>query len=225
MRKVTNFTHGEYCRDFYYHRDGVFFSEMRKIIIVHGWAHGPHKDWLPWLRVKLEKKGYEVLVPDMPDPNLPIIEKWVGHLSDMMGTAGPDKDTYFIGHSVGCQTILRYLDVHHFGPLETVGGAVFVAGWFNLENLEDEETKTIAKPWLEIPINSAKIRTMLPKSTLIISDNDPYGAFEENKQKFSEIGSKIVVLHDAGHITFRDGFMELPQALSELENLQKEEFL
>jgi hypothetical protein len=155
----------------------------------------------------------------MPDPDVPIIEKWVDYLSEVIGAAGPDKDTYFVGHSIGCQTILRYLDARHFEPLETVGGAIFIAGWFNLENLEDDETKAIARPWMENPINSVKIKTVLPKSTLIISDNDPYDAFEENKQKFSELGSKIVELHNAGHIGAEDGFTKLPQALSELEAL------
>lgn len=188
---------------------------MKKIIIVHGWSGASGKDWLPWLKSELEKKGHEVLVPDMPDPDEPVIEKWVAHLSETIGSTGSDGNTYFVGHSMGCQTILRYLERL---PAETkTGGAVFVAGWFNLENLEDDEVRALAKPWLETPINLAKVKIMLPKSTLIISDNDPYDAFEKNKEKFSELGSKIVELHNTGHITAEDGFTELPQALSELK--------
>jgi len=190
---------------------------MKRVIIVHQWMAGADGDWRPWLKSELEKGGYEVLVPDMPDIDTPVIEKWVGHLANVVGT--PDKDTYFIGHSIGCQAILRYLDTYRFGPLETVGGAIFVAGWFNLENLENEEVKETAKPWIEGPINFEKIRTVLPRSTLVISDNDPYGALEENKQKFSEIGSKIVILPGAGHMTAEDGFTKFPLVLSELQNL------
>ncbi len=155
----------------------------------------------------------------MPDIDTPVIEKWVSHLANVVGIS--DKGTYFIGHSIGCQTILRYLDAYQFGPLDTVGGAIFVAGWFNLENLEDEETKEIAKPWNETPINLEKIKAVLPKSTLIISDNDPYNAFEENKKRFSEIRSKIIVLSGAGHITTEDGFTELPVVLEELLKIAK----
>ena len=188
---------------------------MKRIIIVHRWSAGANGDWRPWLKSELEKKGHTVLMPDMPDTDTPVIEKWVSHLSDVIGT--PDKDTYFVGHSIGCQTILRYLDTHQFGPLETVGGVVFVAGWFNLKNLEDSETEAIARPWIKTPINATKIKTVLPRSTLIISDNDPYNASEENKEKFKELGSKIIELHGAGHITADDGFTELPQILTELE--------
>lgn len=174
---------------------------------------GAQGDWRPWLKDELEKLGYEVLLPDMPDIDRPVIQKWVDHLAKIVGK--PDSDTYFVGHSIGCQAILRYLET----IAEPVGGALFVAGWFNLENLEDDESKEIAKPWIETPIDLEKVKTVLPKSIIIISDNDPYGAFKENKTKFLELGSKIVVLHNAGHITKEDGFMEAPILLEEIKRL------
>lgn len=176
---------------------------------------GAQGDWRPWLKIELEKLGYQILLPDMPDIDTPVIKKWVEKLAEVVGT--PDSNTYFIGHSIGCQTILRYLET-----IDTVvGGALFVAGWFNLENLEDEETEKIAKPWIENPINIEKIKMILLKSTLLISDNDPFGAFKENKQKFTELGSKIVILRNAGHITKEDGFTEAPVLIEEFQNLIK----
>lgn len=192
---------------------------MKRIIIVHQWMAGADGDWRPWLKTELQKLGYEVLVPEMPDIDTPIIEKWVGKLTEVVGKL--DKDTYFVGHSIGCQTILRYLDSYRFKPLETAGGAIFVAGWFNLENLEDKETEEIAKPWIKTPINLNKVKTILPKSTLIISDNDPFGCLEENKKKFHELGSKIITLKNSGHLQAVDGFIKLPEVLSELINLMK----
>ena len=169
--------------------------DMKRVIIIHGWGGSPDTNWLPWLKTELEKRGYEVSAPSMPDTDAPAIGPWVKHLAEVVGT--PDKDTYFVGHSIGCQTIFRYLET-----IDTpVGGAVFVAGWFNLENLEDEESEKIAEPWVKTPIDISKINKVLPKSVLIISDNDPYGAFEENKQRFSELMSRVVVLPNVGHIT------------------------
>ena len=172
-------------------------------------------DWRPWLKTELEKLGHEVLVPEMPDMDAPVIDKWVGKLAEVVGK--PNKDTYFIGHSIGCQTILRYLE-----SIDTeVGGAVFIAGWFNLKNLEDGETEEIAKPWIETLINLEKVKTVLPKSILIISDNDPFDCFEENKQKFSQIMTRGIVIPNAGHLSAEDGFTELPEALSALTSLMK----
>ena len=191
---------------------------MKRVFIIHGWGGGPQNDFLPWLGKEFEKFGYQVFIPDMPDTETPVIEKWVKHLSEIVGI--PDEQSFFIGHSIGCQTILRYLE----SVKVEVGGAVFVAGWFKLENLEvedaeDEDAKEVARPWIETSINLKKVAKALPKSTLIISDNDPYGAFEENKKKFRELGSKILVLHNAGHITADDGFSEAPVISKEFQKL------
>jgi predicted alpha/beta hydrolase family esterase len=188
---------------------------MKRVVIVHRWSGGPDDDWRPWLKRELEKLGYEVVVPTMPDTEVPVIEKWVSHLKKVIGM--PDPDTCFVGHSIGCQAIMRYLDSYQFRPSEKVGGAIFVAGWFDLKNLEDVEVAQIAKPWIEIPIDIKKIRSVLKKSTLIISDNDPFDCHEYNKEKFEQLGSRIVTLHNAGHITKDSGFVELHEALLEFK--------
>jgi len=168
---------------------------MKRIIIVHGWSGSPDQNWLPWLKSELEKQGNEVFVPEMPETDNPIIEKWVSHLQEVVGVV--NGDTYFIGHSIGCQTILRYLETTD----TLIGGALFVAGWFNLENMETDEEERIAKPWIETPIDIEKIKKVLPKSILLISSNDPYGALQENIEKFKTLGSEIIVLQNGEHIT------------------------
>ncbi|HEY4515639.1 MAG TPA: alpha/beta hydrolase [Candidatus Paceibacterota bacterium] len=186
---------------------------MKRVIVVHQWMAGVDGDWRPWLKTELEKRGYEVSVPEMPDIDTPVIEKWVNKLSEVVGK--PDSDTYFVGHSIGCQTILRYLETIN----TPVGGAVFVAGWFNLQNLESPEIEEIARPWIETSINLVKVKSVLPKSTLIISDNDPFGCLEENKAKFAQIMTKEIVMPNAGHLSAEDGFIELPIIIDELESL------
>lgn len=182
---------------------------MKRVFIIHRWGGNPDKEWMPWLKTKLKNIGYEVYVPAMPNTDTPEINAWVSHLAQVVGI--PDKDTYFIGHSIGCQTILRYLET-----IETaVGGAVFVAGWFNLENLEDDESKIIAEPWIKTPIDIQEIKKVLPKSILVISENDDYGAFKENTEKFAQFVNHTAVLPNAGHITQT----EEPAILSQFENL------
>ncbi len=186
---------------------------MKRVFIVHRWSGEPETDWYPWVKTQLEERGYEVTAPSMRGQDEPEIGAWVGHLADVVGEV--DSDTYFIGHSIGCQTIMRFLESQD----QVVGGAVFVAGWFKLENLEDKETEAVAKPWMETPIDLKKLKKVLPTSTLIISDNDPYGAFELNKKKFGQLGSKIITLSDAGHITGYNGFSKLPEVVTEIEGM------
>jgi predicted alpha/beta hydrolase family esterase len=99
---------------------------MKRIFIVHGWGGYPTEGWFPWLKTELEQKGFQVFVPQLPDTDHPTIENWVPALTAAVGT--PDSDTYFVGHSMGCQTIARYAE--GLEASQVLGGAVFVAGFF-----------------------------------------------------------------------------------------------
>jgi hypothetical protein len=202
---------------------------MKNIVIIHGWGSSSKGDWVPWLAGECRKLGYNVIAPDMPDTDAPDIDKWVDYLKNILKSV--DENTYFVGHSIGCQTIMRFLegqdkkglltDTTNVGhPNLKVGGVVFVAGWFTLINLENEEAEQIAKPWLETPIDFEKVKNVLPKSVIILSDNDPFVPLAENKKIFEEkLDSRVVVVHNAGHITSDDGFTEIPEVLNQLKKI------
>ena len=97
--------------------------DNKRAIIAHGWDGYPEEGWFPWLKSELEARGFEVLVPQLPEANSPSIYNWVPALAEAVGT--PDENTYFVGHSMGCQTIARYLETLPEGA--KVGGAVFGA--------------------------------------------------------------------------------------------------
>lgn len=177
----------------------------KRIIIIHGWGGSPTDDWIGWAAEVFREKGYEVVTPEMPDTNNPIIGKWVEHLKSVTGAI--DGSTYFIGHSIGCQAILRFLET-----IDTkAGGAIFVAGWFDLTNQEEEE-KGIARPWIQTPIEYEKVKANITKSVAVLSDNDPYVPYEETKKEFeTRLGSEVVTVHNAGHVTADDGFGPFPQ--------------
>jgi len=188
---------------------------MKKtIVIVHGWDSSSKGDWFPWLQKECEKLGFETIVPDMPETETPEISKWVSRLKETVKSV--DENTYFVGHSIACQTIMRFLA----GQEKKVGGAVFVAPWFNVINLESKEVEEVARPWIETPIDFNKLKKVLTKLTTIFSNNDPFVPFEESKKIFEEkLNPKIVVVHNAGHVIAADGFTEFPEALTELKSI------
>lgn len=182
---------------------------MKRVIIVHGWGGSPNgKDWIPWAKEKLEEKGYEVIMPLMPDSLNPKIETWVPFLSQIVGS--PQNTDIFIGHSIGCQTILRYLETLEDG--QKVDKIILVAPWgASLVNLDDSEDEETAKPWLETPINWEKIKTKANSFVALFCDNDPYVPLGENKPVFEEkLGVKSIIQHNQGHFTEDDGTKELP---------------
>lgn len=167
---------------------------MKRIIIVHGWDGTPNSDWYPWLKKELESRGYSVLVPQMPGAERPKIATWVGHLKKTVGSL--DKDTYFVGHSMGCQTIMRYLAAE---PNTKVGGILFVAGFFYLENLEDEDARRVADPWRKEPIDYDKIEAKTNKIVVINSDNDQWVTVENAELFKRRLKAKAVIEHGLGH--------------------------
>lgn len=185
---------------------------MKRAIIVHGWGGTPDEGWMPWLKIELEKSGFEVLVPVMPDTNNPTIEAWVSKLGEVVGE--PDQETVLVGHSIGCQTVLRYLS----GIDVSIAGAVLVAPWIGLVNLGNDEEWSVAKPWLETPIDFEAAKNHCSKFTLIFSDNDPFVPLELNQSTLtSSLNAKrVIVLHDKGHISGGDGVDKLPEALKEI---------
>jgi len=181
----------------------------KRVFIIHGWDGYPEEGWFPWLKSELEKRGFVVQVPAMPNPEEPKIETWIPFLSQLVGR--PDENTFFVGHSIGCQTIIRYLQTLPEGA--KIGGAVFVAGWYDLRNLKTGEEKRIAGPWVNEPRDDKKIREAINHAIAIFSDNDPFVMPENQESWKDKVEAKIIVEHNAGHFREEDGFRELPVAL------------
>ena len=187
----------------------------KRIFIIHGWGGHPEDDWFPWLKRELEGKGFEVYVPQLPQPEKPEIDKWISKISEAVGS--PDERTYFLGHSMGCQAIARYLEAPPDGAM--VGGAVFVAGFFKgLTNIgEGAEEKEVEREWLDTPIDLSKVKSHLKKSIAVFSDNDPFVPLENQEDFKEKLGSEIIAEHQMGHFsTSDDKLLELPVALSSL---------
>ncbi len=70
-------------------------------------------------------RGFNVEVPPMPAPDAPRLDAWLPALNRTVGE--PDEQTLLMGQSIGCATVLRYLE--HIGDNRRAGGAVMVAGF------------------------------------------------------------------------------------------------
>lgn len=181
--------------------------QKKRVFIIHGWDGSPSGCWLPWLKNVLEKKGFNVTVPAMPHPENPTIKNWVGHLSNIVGR--PDKNMYFVGHSIGCQTILRYIE-HCKIP---IGGIVCVAPWFTLPYLRTDEEKKIAQPWLETSLDYKNIKRRANKIITIFSDDDPVVDLGDKALFENRLSTKTIIEHNKGHFSDDAGIKKLPTAL------------
>src|SRR3972149_1898835 len=186
---------------------------MKRVFIIHCWGGKPKDNWYPWLKARLEEKGFQVFVPEMPDTEHPRIETWVPLLEKLVGE--PDKDTYLVGHSIGCGTILRYLERN--GP---IGGCMLVAGFFEITwpPPPTKGGKALMNSWLK-PADLKTIRKNAGKMVCLFSDNDPWVPVR-NAELFKErLGAKTVIEHKQGH--YSDGVTTLRSALDAILELAK----
>lgn len=189
-------------------------QHMKRAIIVHCWGGTPDYCWYPWLKKQLEAKGFQVTVPAMPETDEPKLAAWLPKLAQAIGT--PDEETYLVGHSLGCITIMRYLEQLPDGI--RVGGVAFAAGFAN--NLGFDELKN----FFEVPVNFAEIR---PKSAHgfynIHSGNDQYVPLENSKKLQDALGGEAIVVPNRGHfsgpVDNEESCTELPEMLTAVEKL------
>ena len=191
---------------------------MNKIYIVHCWDGSKEDGWYPWLDKKISNDENKVFRFDMPNTANPKINEWVTYLDKQIDCL--DENTYFIGHSIGCQTIMRYLQTK---DICNIGGILFVAPWLDLLDyaIEDEESYNTAKPWLTETIDFDKIKKFTDNIHCIFSDDDYFVSIEQ-KEKFENLlNAKTIVVKDKGHISQDDGVFELEEILDECNKMIK----
>lgn len=190
-----------------------------RVFIIHGWDGRPDEGCFPWLKKQLENKGFEVQTPAMPEPLNPKIETWVPFLAKQIGV--PDEKTFFVGHSIGSQTILRFLE--SLPDRVRTGGAALLAPWVHLTDAayETAEDTEIAKPWLETPIAWEKIKSHSKSFIAIFSDNDPLVPLSDSKFFEEKLGAKIIIEHHKAHFSGSSGIKKLPSLLDAVLELSK----
>jgi predicted alpha/beta hydrolase family esterase len=145
----------------------------------------------------------------MPNTDEPKIEEWIGFLGENIKNI--DNETYFIGHSIGCQAVLRHIET--LPDDVVVGGCILVAPWMELDKNtieeEGEEVVEIARPWMETPIDFKKIKKHTDKFLAIFSDNDPYVPLSEINLFEKELGAKIVVKNNEEHFNETEKIEEI----------------
>jgi uncharacterized protein len=164
---------------------------MKRVFIIHGWEGNPNDGWKRWLRAALEKEGYKVIAPQMPNAEMPQMAEWISTLSELVGK--PDKDSYFVGHSLGCIAILRYLETLEEG--DQVGGCVLVAGF-----IDDLGIRPI-RNFLLSELDAKKVKKRCRNFVVISSEKDPYIPFEKTQHMIDALGAKFVLEKGKGHIT------------------------
>lgn len=186
---------------------------MKQAIIVHCWDGYPEYCWYPWAKTELEKLGISVIIPLFPETELPKLAAWLPKLQEIAGE--PNQDTYLIGHSIGCATIMRYLESLPEG--QKIGGVVFVAGF--TENVGFDEIAN----FFQTPLDLQKVKTKANKFIAIHSDDDPYVDLKYGDIFKEKLGAELIVKHNmkhfSGEVDNEESCIELPEVVESIKKM------
>lgn len=174
---------------------------MKKALILHAWYGSPEADWYPWLKTELQKKGYEVWLPELPtmptkSPDMETMLKFIIEKKFM------DEDTTVIGHSLGSVLALRLAERTKF----KVG--ILLAGW-DYNDLKPEH-----QSFWQTMMDHELIKKNVGEWACLISDDDPYVTPAIAEEMTARLGGKSIRVGKKGHfLTKDDGVTEVPEIL------------
>lgn len=175
---------------------------MKNAIIFHGTGEAPNFYWYPWLKNKLEEKGYAVSIPELPDTNHPNVATWLPKALE----ESYNEETIIIGHSAGSTLMLALLE-----QLKVkIHQAIMVAAFY--QDLPD-----FHGPIIKSSYDWEKIKSHVKEAIIINSDNDPWGCSAEvGLDLIGKIGGTLIVPHGEGHMgsdSFKQPYKEFPLLL------------
>ena len=182
---------------------------MKKLYLIHGWGGSSEGGWFDLLKKRLSEKGVEVISFDLPNTDYPEIEAWVEEVNKKVSV---EDETYLLGHSMGCQTIMRFLERQD----KKVAGSIFVAGFFEIkgDSFENDEEREVARPWKDDPIDFEKVRANCKKFLAIFSTDDPFVDLSQEDLFKQRLNAETIVEENKGHF---DSVDEFEEAYKEIE--------
>lgn len=185
---------------------------MKRVFIIHGWGGYPEEGWFPWLKKELEKKGFSVTIPKMPSSDFPNLENWLTNLSNITGTIS--LNDFFVGHSLGCITIMKFLESQKSKNVK-IGGAILVAAFSDTKTGKLQKVEPIQN-FFRIPVNFEVVKNRCRKFVVINSDNDDYVSLKYGAIFKKKLKAKVIIEHNMRHFSGSDNVTRLPSALNSL---------
>jgi predicted alpha/beta hydrolase family esterase len=105
-------------------------------IIIHGYGVTSDECFYPWLKSSLEKSGYTVELPQLPNPTNPNVDEQVDYIVENY----PNKKNIIIGHSFGCPVAMKLVERLNY----KIDALVLVSGFIDTNFGDDEEDEVLS---------------------------------------------------------------------------------
>lgn len=170
---------------------------MKTALIIHGTDGYPEENWFPWIKEKLEEKGYKVFIPQFPTPEHQTPEDWFKVFNQYKDQL--NEESILIGHSCGGAFLLRVLEK----MTTKIKVAVFVAASAGIKPIKYYE---IDRPFVEQPFDWEKIRNSAEHFLIFHSEDDPLICIENGEKIAKETRNDLIRETNAGHFNAKAGY-------------------
>lgn len=176
-------------------------------LILHGWQNRrPPEHWQHWLAGELTRSGHQVDYPQLPDPDEPQLDQWLGELATRVRDL--DGPRTVICHSLGC---LLWLNGVARGVItEPVDRVLLVAPPSIAVTLSHPEIAGFAPP----PLRAADVAATAGHTRLVVTDDDPYAPEGAAEDYGKPLSLDTDLLSGGAHLNHESGYGPWPSVLA-----------
>lgn len=172
-------------------------TQSYNIYVVHGYTASSQANWYPDLKNNLASKGIVVHVFDMPNSHNPTEKEWLDFLEAKITNF--DEKSIFIGHSLGCVAILRFLEDKNMNNIESL----FLVSGF----VEDSPISELSE-FVKRKINYSKFIETIKNRVVVSAEDDDIIPYQYSEILAKKLNAQFVLLKNGRHFIDRDGFTE-----------------
>ena len=176
---------------------------MKRVLIIHGWGNErPEGHWHRLLATDLRKNGHVVAYPQLPDTELPSLDKWLAVLKvelDLLNEVGGGELIVF-GHSLGC---LTWLHICQSEILKEQASRVMLVAPADPELCGEVSDFQID---LSAPAVKAAAHSAAKSTLLVGSDSDPWIPRGIESTFATPLDLPFVSIQGAGHFAVEEGW-------------------
>lgn len=184
---------------------------MKRAVILHAMDQTSKGHWYPWLKQELERRGYEVWMPDLPNTDRPDAAEATRFL--LSNASWDFQDNLVIGHSSGAVEALFLLQA--LPPATIVRGAVLISSFDHpVKGMEAQHDRLFPAS-----LNFAKIRQHAQQFLFVHGDDDPWCPQDGAEYLAKQVGSTVVLVPGGKHFStsLDPAYSKFPQLIKILE--------